>query len=72
MARELGGAAVVSVDVPDRAVVADVRRALADACPKLAGMAGRALVAVDAEYADDATPVTARSELALIPPVSGG
>jgi molybdopterin converting factor small subunit len=72
MARELGGADVVSVDVPDRGVVADVRRALADACPKLAGMATHVLIAVDAEYADDGTPVTAQSEVALIPPVSGG
>lgn len=72
MARELGGAEVVSVVVPDRAIVGDVRRALTAACPELAAMADRTLIAVDAEYADDATAVTERSDVALIPPVSGG
>ena len=70
--RELAGAAECVVELGAAATVADVRRALADECPALAPLVGRSLIAVNAEYADDATLVAAGDEVALIPPVSGG
>jgi molybdopterin converting factor small subunit len=49
-----------------------VRHGLIEQCAALASLAPRSLVAVNAEYADDATRLTAGDEVALIPPVSGG
>jgi len=72
VARELVGRSEVEVVVADRATVGEVRQALAAAVPALGDVLPHALLAVDAEYADDATIVTEQSELALIPPVSGG
>lgn len=72
VARELAGRSEVEVVVADRATVGEVRQALAAAVPALGDVLPHALLAVDAEYADDATIVTEQSELALIPPVSGG
>lgn len=72
LARQLANCDTVAVSVPERATVGDVRRGLAKACPPLAGLISRVLIAVDSEYADDATPVRADAEVACIPPVSGG
>ena len=72
VARELAGRSEVEVVVADGATVGQVRQALAAAVPALGDVLPYALLAVDAEYADDATIVTEQSELALIPPVSGG
>lgn len=71
-ARERAGRAVVEVDLPDPARVADLRQALASAVPTLAGLLPSLRFAVDAEYADDATPIPPGADLAAIPPVSGG
>jgi molybdopterin converting factor subunit 1 len=71
-AREIVGAGEIVVNVPAGAKVADLRGALALAAPELAPLAERSLMAVNAEYATESTPLTAGDELALIPPVSGG
>ena len=68
-ARELAGQRAVVVEA---ATVGEARRRLVEACPQLAPLAARSLMAVNAEYADDATAVGAGDQLALIPPVSGG
>ena len=72
LARQLAGGDGLEVLIPEPGTVGDVREGLRQACPALAGMADRVMIAVDSEYANDATPVTARSEVACIPPVSGG
>jgi len=72
LARQLAGCDVLEVPIPEPGTVGDVREALGQACPGLAGIVERVMIAVDSEYADNATPVTARSEVACIPPVSGG
>lgn len=72
VARQVAGAEVVTLDVAEEATVADVRAALAQQHPALAANLRHMLLAVDTEYATDATPVSARSEIAVIPPVSGG
>ena len=72
VAKERAGRHDVTVDVPDVATVADVRGAIANECPGLADVLSHAVFAVNAEYARDDTPVNDRSEVAIIPPVSGG
>jgi molybdopterin converting factor subunit 1 len=71
-ARELAGAPEAIVDAAPGATVGDVRRRLAAQCPELASLAARSLLAVNAEYASDATTLAEGDEVALIPPVSGG
>jgi molybdopterin converting factor subunit 1 len=71
-ARDLAGAGEVSVSLPDGATVADLRRALANAHPALAGLLERSALAVDNEFADNAAQVPPGAEVALLPPVSGG
>jgi molybdopterin converting factor subunit 1 len=71
-ARDLAGADSVAVELPDGAAVKELRRALGALQPKLAGLLDRCALAVDNEFADDARPLAATSEIALLPPVSGG
>jgi molybdopterin converting factor subunit 1 len=71
-ARELAGAEAVNVELPPGATVRTLRIQLASDHPRLAGFLERCAVAVDNEYADDATILSANAEVALVPPVSGG
>jgi len=72
VARELAGRSEVEIAVAEGATVADVRQTLAAAVPALAEVLPHTLLAVDAQYANETTVVTEQTELALIPPVSGG
>ena len=72
VARQRAGLSAVEVDLPDRSTVADLKAALRAQVPILAPILDSARFSVDAEYADDATPIPPGSDLALIPPVSGG
>jgi molybdopterin converting factor subunit 1 len=72
VARELAGCDELEIDVPRAATVAQVRQALATAAPAIIDILPHALVAIDSQYAGDAALITEQSELALIPPVSGG
>ena len=71
-AKDLAGHDVLSLEVAERATVADVRTALLASAPALANIVPHALWAVDTQYALESTPITEQSEIALIPPVSGG
>lgn len=71
-ARELAGVDALVVETPDGATAAEVRAALVRAEPRLASLAGASLLAVNTEYAGEATPVGPHDDVALIPPVSGG
>jgi molybdopterin converting factor small subunit len=71
-AKDLAGRDKVSVEVADGATIAEVRTALIAAVPALTSIVPHALWAVDTQYAPESTRVTERSEIALIPPVSGG
>ncbi|MBX9787448.1 MAG: MoaD/ThiS family protein [Pirellulales bacterium] len=72
LARELAGRDELELEVADDATIADLRRALATSHPRLSTVLAHAHFAVDSQYATDCTPIHANSELALIPPVSGG
>ena len=71
-ARELAGSDKVELDVPDRATLADLRAALATEFPALQKLLPHTLWAINAEYARDDSIINEHSEIALIPPVSGG
>jgi molybdopterin converting factor subunit 1 len=70
--RQLAGTGETSVELGPGSTVGDLRRALAERHASLAPLVAKSLVAVNAEYADDATAISAGDEAALIPPVSGG
>lgn len=53
-------------------IVADLRREITAAYPEIGPLLARSAVVVGGRYAADAHPVTAGSDVALIPPVSGG
>ena len=71
-ARDLAGAEVVEVPLPDGATVADLRARLAGVCPALGPLLPRAAVAVNEDFAGDDAAIPPGAEVALIPPVSGG
>ena len=72
VAKELAGCDELSIDLPASATIRDLRDAIVIISPALARIVPHALWAVGAEYAGDDTPLTEQSEVALIPPVSGG
>jgi molybdopterin converting factor subunit 1 len=71
-ARQLAGQQLLEVELPEGASVADLKRAIAAACPALEPLLARVRIAVDAAYATDDQAVPPAAELAVIPPVSGG
>ncbi len=70
--RDLAGVGALTVDLPDGATVAELRRRVAADFPSLAGLLERCAVAVDDEFAEDTFALPAGAEAALLPPVSGG
>ena len=72
VAKELAGCDGLSVNLPVGATVRDLRAVIVEVSPGLARIVPHALWAVDAAYATDDTELTEESEVALIPPVSGG
>lgn len=72
LARQLVGADTVSLAIGSPPNVRTVREQLVADYPALAELCPRCLFSVDAEYAGDDRPVAADSEIACIPPVSGG
>ena len=71
-ARQWADADRVELDVPSAATIADVRRELLFRLPILAQFGPHLRFAVNADYADEDTPVSPESDVACIPPVSGG
>ena len=71
-AKQLAGRNALEVELPERATVAKLQAAVAAQCPALQPLLARSLWAVDGEYAKAETLVGPTSEVALIPPVSGG
>jgi molybdopterin converting factor subunit 1 len=71
--RELAGAEVATVSVPDGVSVAQLRATLDGTWPgEWASLARRSAIAVNGEYATDDQTINIGDEVALIPPVSGG
>lgn len=72
IARQLVGSETVSVELNDKQTVADLRAALVEQYPSLEATMRLMMVAVNTDYASDATVIGPNAEVALIPPVSGG
>ena len=72
VARQRIGRDEIEVELPGDTTVGRLRRALAERFPPLADILRHARIAVDSDYATDATVLHGASEIALIPPVSGG
>lgn len=70
-ARDAAGAARETLPVAP-ATVGALRRALADAHPRLAPILARSRIAVDQEFAPDEAALRDGAEVAVVPPVSGG
>jgi molybdopterin converting factor subunit 1 len=72
VAKELAGSESITVDFPTAATLGDVRQAVERQFPALRPVLRHSVWAVDAAYANDQTSVNERSDVAVIPPVSGG
>ena len=72
VAKDLAEAETVTVELAEDATVGQLREALGQQVPRLAKILRQVTFAVDRQYASDRTPVRAGSEIACIPPVSGG
>lgn len=71
-ARERAGVAWEALELADGATAAQALAAACERHPALAAIAGRLRVAVDQDFAAPERKLREGSELALIPPVSGG
>jgi molybdopterin converting factor small subunit len=71
-AREKAGRNILEVQVREPAVVSDLAAQILLHHTELGGLLQTAAIAVDRNLATLDTPVTERSEVALLPPVSGG
>ena len=71
-ARDAAGSGSLQLEVPDQACAADVLAAIGSQLPQLAALLPSCRLAVDCCYVTADHRVTPDSELALIPPVSGG
>ena len=71
-ARQLAQTDSLEIECPPEATVADVRQALAVACPSLAPLLPHVRFAVNADYAAEQQRVNPQDQIACIPPVSGG
>lgn len=71
-ARDRAGVPAVAVELPASATVAQLRAALLAHSPALSSLLPVCRIAMNHDFAEDADPIPAGAELAVIPPVSGG
>jgi molybdopterin converting factor small subunit len=71
-ARDVVGQDVALVNLPPGATVADLRRSLGADYPKLKSLLEKSALAINNEFAGESIEVIPGSEIALLPPVSGG
>ncbi len=68
----MAGGDAVEVELPAGATIGTLRQALLQQAPSLASLSRHMLFAIGTDYADDAHTLDDGSEVACIPPVSGG
>jgi len=72
MLKELIGASVETVEMPERTSVRDVLRHYEAKFPQMKSALPSLALAVNQQYASPDTPLSPDDEIALLPPVSGG
>jgi sulfur-carrier protein len=72
VARQAAGRDAVEIDVADGATVAELRKQLIDQVPSLARLLPHMTFAVGSQYVSEDSPIPAGTDVACIPPVSGG
>lgn len=70
--RERRGAPTLTVTIEEGATVRQLREAVAESYPELAPGLSASRVAIDQEFSPEDQSIDPGSEIALIPPVSGG
>lgn len=70
--RELAGGESIEIELPVGSTVARLRQELMERLPGARELLARSLFAIDREYAADDMGLEASTEIACIPPVSGG
>ncbi len=71
-AKELAETDELLLDVAPGSNIGALRAAIIEAKPSLARLVPHSLWAIGAEYVDDKATLNENSDVALIPPVSGG
>ncbi len=71
-ARQAASCDSLSVEIPERATVGQLRETICRQHPALADVMHHAMFAVNTEYASDERMLAESDEIACIPPVSGG
>lgn len=71
-ARKHAGTDRVSLELPDAATVADLRRVLGHRVPALRPWTDQLMIALDQQHAHDQAIIRPGMEIACFPPVSGG
>ena len=72
VAAQLAGADEIEVALSAEPTIASLRTALSDQYPALRQIMPHLMFAVNSQYANDQTPIETGTEIACIPPVSGG
>jgi molybdopterin converting factor subunit 1 len=72
VARQLAGRETIELEVPEGSTIAQLRARLAAEVPDLADVLPHVLFAIGSEYAADEEPIFEGTQIACIPPVSGG
>ena len=71
-AKEIAGTDQIEIEIGENCTVEQLKTALVLKYPDLAALTKRSTFAVEQAFANDQTQIYANSEVALIPPVSGG
>lgn len=72
VAKQVAGRESVELDLPEGATIAQLREQLGTRLPRLSGILGQMMFAIDVQYANDQTRIPPGADVACIPPVSGG
>jgi molybdopterin converting factor subunit 1 len=71
IARDIVGSSTFETQINEGSTVADLKNALLERYPRFGTLASL-MIAVNAEYGNEATVLSERDEIAIIPPVAGG
>ncbi len=72
VAKQAAGRETVELEVAEGTSIAALRSHLAAEVPPLAGLLAQMMFAIDARYAAEEATIPPDTEVACIPPVSGG